>query len=80
MNTMAVHPTASLLATASPNQFVKLFSLDGELLTQHKHYTNFLGDSIGPISALAFHPLLPRLAAVSLENIATVYAPQARRP
>ncbi len=79
MNAMAVHPAASLLATASPNQFVKIFNLEGELLSQHKHYTNFLGDSIGPISALAFHPLLPRLAAVSYENIVTIYAPPARR-
>ncbi|MFY8030523.1 MAG: 3-oxoacyl-ACP synthase III family protein, partial [Devosia sp.] len=36
MNAMAAHPTAALVATASPNQFVKIFSLDGELLTQHK--------------------------------------------
>ena len=47
MSGMAVHPVASLIATASPNQFVKIFNLEGELLSQHKHYTNFLGDCIG---------------------------------
>lgn len=75
MTAFVVHDYASMLATASPNQFIKIFTLEGELLNHHKHYTNFLGESIGPISSLSFHPYKPYLAAGSYEKILSVYAP-----
>jgi len=75
MTSMVMHPYGSMLATATPNQFIKIFNLEGELLNHHKHYTNFLGEAIGPISCLAFHPFKPHLAAGSYERIISIYGP-----
>lgn len=75
MTAFAVQERASLLATSTPNQYIKIFNLDGELLNHHKHYTNFLGEAIGPNSCLGFHPFMPHLATGSYENIVSVYAP-----
>jgi len=66
---------ASVLATATPQQFIKIFNLDGELLNHQKYYTNFLGEPIGANSCLGFHPFLPRLATGSHEQIVSIYAP-----
>jgi hypothetical protein len=52
-----VHNDAGLLAAATPNQYIKVFNIEGELLNQMKHHTNFLGEAIGPNSCMAFHPL-----------------------
>ena len=49
--------------------------MQGELLHHHKHYTNFLGEAIGPIASLAFHPYHPVLAACSYERLLTVFSP-----
>lgn len=75
MTAMAVHDHASLLAVASEKECIKVFDLDGELLNHHRHYTNFLGECIGPTSALAFHPFQPRLATCSFEKLVSIYAP-----
>ena len=75
MTSMAVHDYASVLATATPQQFIKIFNLDGELLNHQKYYTNFLGEPIGANSCLGFHPFLPRLATGSHEQIVSIYAP-----
>eukprot|EP00040_Diaphanoeca_grandis_P032726 m.199067 g.199067 ORF g.199067 m.199067 type:complete len:1326 (+) comp32720_c0_seq1:176-4153(+) len=78
MTTMAVHDYTSVLAAATPNQFIKVFNLDGELLNHQKYYTNFLGEPIGSNSCLGFHPFKPRLATGSLEKIVSVYGPSLR--
>lgn len=75
MTAMEVHDYASVLAAATPQQFIKIFNLDGELLNHQKYYTNFLGEPIGANSCLGFHPFLPRLATGSHEKIVSIYAP-----
>eukprot|EP00039_Didymoeca_costata_P008263 m.109666 g.109666 ORF g.109666 m.109666 type:complete len:1325 (+) comp14009_c0_seq1:230-4204(+) len=75
MRSMAVHNHASLLATATPKQFIKIFNLEGDLLNHHKHYVNFLGEAMGPNSCLGFHPYLPHLAAGTNQKIMSIYAP-----
>jgi regulator-associated protein of mTOR len=75
MNTMVVHDYASLLATATQQQYIKIFNLEGDMLTHHKHYTNYLGDAIGPIRSLAFHPIRPFLAAGSADKLVSIYTP-----
>lgn len=75
---MAVHNYHSLVATATPQQFIKIFNLDGELLNHHKHYTDYLGEPIGANSCLSFHAFRPLLATGSREKIVSVYAPEKR--
>eukprot|EP00051_Salpingoeca_urceolata_P019295 m.280281 g.280281 ORF g.280281 m.280281 type:complete len:1393 (+) comp19398_c0_seq3:236-4414(+) len=76
MTAFVVHDYAPLLATATPNQFIKIFNMDGELLNHHKHYNDFLGECVGPNSCLGFHPLRPHLVACSTEPLLSIYAPR----
>eukprot|EP00045_Choanoeca_perplexa_P015462 m.195251 g.195251 ORF g.195251 m.195251 type:complete len:1312 (-) comp16999_c0_seq1:102-4037(-) len=75
MSDLQIHDYAPMFATASTAQYLKIFSMQGELLHHHKHYTNFLGEAIGPIASLAFHPYQPVLAACSYERLLTVFSP-----
>ena len=45
------------------------------MVNQHKHYTTFLGDAIGPSSCLAFHPLRSMLAAGTYDRLISIFAP-----
>eukprot|EP00729_Bicosta_minor_P009410 gene9410-33457_t len=76
MRSMVVHNHAGILATATPNQYIKVFDIEGVLVSQMKHHTNFLGEAIGPNSCLAFHPIKPHLAAGSYDKIVSVYGPE----
>jgi hypothetical protein len=53
----------------------QIYTTKGKAIHHHKHYTNFLGEAIGPIASLAMHPYRPVLAACSLEPLLSVYAP-----
>ncbi|EDQ87341.1 uncharacterized protein MONBRDRAFT_27441 [Monosiga brevicollis MX1] len=68
------HDYAPIFATANSLQQFKIFNKQGQLLHHHKHYTNFLGEAIGPITALKFHPYEAKLGVSSLEKLLTVYS------
>ncbi|XP_037081682.1 regulatory-associated protein of mTOR-like [Pollicipes pollicipes] len=71
--TMAVHPTADLLACGSVNQYISLYTLTGESLNTIRYHDGFMGQRIGPVSCLAFHPVRVALAAGSTDSLVSVY-------
>ncbi len=56
MVSLDVHPQANLLACGSASQIIKVFSLNGENLSSIRYHDGFMGQRIGPISCLNFHP------------------------
>jgi regulator-associated protein of mTOR len=63
LNTMTVHDYAPLIATGSSKQFVVIMKTDGTIINKIRHHDGFLGQRIGPVHCLAFHPYKLLLAA-----------------
>jgi WD40 repeat protein len=55
----AVHPYAPIIASGSQNQKIHMQDFDGLELNQIRYHEGFLGQRIGPVSCLAFHPYEP---------------------
>ncbi|KAJ8607480.1 hypothetical protein CTAYLR_009427 [Chrysophaeum taylorii] len=68
------HSKAPLLASGSHNQFVKFMARDARQLNIIRYHDGFLGQRIGPISAIAFHPTKLLCAAGSMDPIVGLYA------
>lgn len=45
-----------LVCSGSMNQFTAIYSGSGELINHIKYYDGFMGQRVGAISCLAFHP------------------------
>lgn len=74
ITSMAVHNCAPIMATGSHAQFIKVLTLGGEQLGNIiKYYDGFLGERIGPISSLAFHPYKLVMAASSTTGLISLY-------
>lgn len=74
ITSMAVHNCAPIMATGSHAQFIKILTLGGEQLGNIiKYYDGFLGERIGPISSLAFHPYKLVMAASSTTGLISLY-------
>ncbi|CAH0492228.1 unnamed protein product [Peronospora farinosa] len=74
MTALAVHDYAPIFASGSHNQFIKVFRSDGEQLALIRYHEGFLGERIGPISCLAFHPHRLFLAAGATDSVVAVYS------
>lgn len=74
MTSLAVHDYAPLFATGSQDQRIKVMNLNGEEVSVIRHHEGFLGQRIGPVSSLAFHPYLVLLGAGSTDSVASIYA------
>jgi len=74
LTALAVHPCAPIMATGSHAQFIKILTLGGEQLGSIiKYHDGFLGQRIGPVSCLAFHPTKILLAAGATDSIVSIY-------
>eukprot|EP01116_Phalansterium_solitarium_P015860 TRINITY_DN354_c0_g2_i1.p1 TRINITY_DN354_c0_g2~~TRINITY_DN354_c0_g2_i1.p1 ORF type:complete len:1471 (+),score=651.08 TRINITY_DN354_c0_g2_i1:184-4596(+) len=73
MTAMAVHDYAPLLACGTQNQKIKVYDFAGELLSLIRYHDGFLGQRIGPVSCLSFHPYLALLAAGATDSIVSLY-------
>lgn len=74
LTALAVHPCVPILATGSHAQFIKILTLGGEQLGGIiKYHDGFLGQRIGPVSCLAFHPTKLMLATGATDSIVSVY-------
>ena len=63
------------MATGSHAQFIKILTLGGDQLGGIiKYHDGFLGQRIGPVSCLAFHPVKLMLAAGATDSIVSIYA------
>jgi len=74
MTAFVAHPTASLLASGSHNQFINFLSRDGRQLNIVRYHEGFLGQRISPVSALAFHPSKLLAAAGATDSFVGLYA------
>ncbi|XP_006886224.1 PREDICTED: regulatory-associated protein of mTOR isoform X2 [Elephantulus edwardii] len=72
------HPQANLIACGSMNQFTAIYNGNGELINHIKYYDGFMGQRVGAISCLAFHPHWPHLAVGSNDYYISVYSVERR--
>jgi len=74
MTTLSFHKKIPVVASGSYAQFVKLMSLDGDSLQVIRYHSD--GQSIGPVSCLAFHPNKVQLAAGGTDKLVSLYSPK----
>ena len=76
LTALAVHRCLPIMITGTHAQVIKIFTMGGDQLGNDiKYHDGFLGQRIGPISCLAFHPHKMMLAAGATDNIVSIYAP-----
>ena len=73
MTTMTVQDYAPLIATGSHKQYIKILNTSGAILSTIKYHDGFLGQRIGPVSCLTFHPHLPIVASGATDSIIAIY-------
>ena len=74
LNAMAVHDYAPIVASGSHQQFIKVFDMPaGRTLAAIRWHEGFLGQRIGPVSALAFHPHRLLFAAGALDAFVSLH-------
>uniref|UniRef100_A0A7S3GZW4 Uncharacterized protein n=1 Tax=Spumella elongata TaxID=89044 RepID=A0A7S3GZW4_9STRA len=75
LTSMSVHNCAPIIATGSHAQFIKILTFGGEQLGNIiKYHDGFLGQRMGPITSLTFHPHRMMLAASAADCIISIYA------
>mgnify|MGYP002775729113 FL=1 len=74
LSAMAAHRYAPFIATGTSKQYIKVFSLQGEQLSVIRYHNSFLGQRIGPVSALAFHTYKVYLAAGATDSNVSIYS------
>jgi regulator-associated protein of mTOR len=75
MTALAVHDQAPLFATGSQDQRIKVFNQNSDQeLSLIRYHDGFLGQRIGPVSALNFHPYHILLAAGATDSLVSIYA------
>ncbi|XP_078510231.1 regulatory-associated protein of mTOR isoform X1 [Lissotriton helveticus] len=78
LTALDIHPQADLFACGSMNQFIAIYSCSGELISNIKYYDGFMGQRIGAISSLTFHPHWPHLAVGSNDYYMSIYSAEKR--
>ncbi|XP_026523047.1 regulatory-associated protein of mTOR isoform X1 [Pseudonaja textilis] len=78
LTALDIHPQANLFACGSMNQFTAIYNGHGELINNIKYYDGFMGQRVGAISCLAFHPHWPHLAVGSNDYYISVYSVEKR--
>eukprot|EP01100_Stratorugosa_tubuloviscum_P007836 TRINITY_DN3221_c3_g1_i1.p1 TRINITY_DN3221_c3_g1~~TRINITY_DN3221_c3_g1_i1.p1 ORF type:complete len:1304 (-),score=597.25 TRINITY_DN3221_c3_g1_i1:1059-4970(-) len=73
MTCLTVHDYLPIIANGSQSQKVSFLSYTGELLNTVRYHDGFLGQRVGPISCISFHPLKPILAAGATDSILSLY-------
>uniref|UniRef100_A0A8D0CEE3 Regulatory-associated protein of mTOR n=1 Tax=Scleropages formosus TaxID=113540 RepID=A0A8D0CEE3_SCLFO len=78
LTALDIHPQANLFACGSMNQFIAVYSSSGDIISNIKYYEGFMGQRIGAISCLAFHPYWPHLAVGSNDYYMSIYSAEKR--
>ena len=76
MTAMAVHNYAPVFACGSHKQVIKVFDDQGKEVNRIRYHEGFLGQRIGPVSCLAFHPHLSYLAAGAVDAYVALFKGQ----
>ncbi|KAL5018968.1 hypothetical protein ScPMuIL_004690 [Solemya velum] len=79
LTAMDIHQHADVLACGAIMQYIGVFNKSGDTLSTIKYHEGFLGQRIGAISCLAFHPYKVKLAAGSKDSFISVYSTPIRR-
>ena len=66
---------ASMVAFGSKNQRIRIVNFSGGQLSTIRYHDGFLGLRIAPVTALAFHPLRPLLAAGGNDSTVSIFSP-----
>lgn len=75
LTALAVHRHAPVIASGSAKQMIKVFSLEGEQLTLIRYQPSFMGQRIGSVNCLSFHPYKSLLSAGAGDNaLVSIYA------
>lgn len=78
MTALAAHPNASLLATATSSQVVKVWSACGEQVGVVRAHSSFLATHrIGPVTCLSFAPYELLLGSGSADPMVAIYGLEA---
>lgn len=72
LTAFAVHDYASVFAVGSSKQKIKVFNFSGDD-TLIRYHEGFLGQRIGPVTCLKFHPYLDLLAAGAADYLISIY-------
>ncbi|XP_062853437.1 regulatory-associated protein of mTOR isoform X3 [Trichomycterus rosablanca] len=78
LTALDIHPQANLFACGSMNQFIAVYNSSGDVISNIKYYDGFMGQRIGAISCLAFHPYWPHLAVGSNDYYMSIYSAEKR--
>lgn len=78
MTALALHKRVPMIATGSHAQFIKILTLEGEVLQVVRFHEEMQGHRIGPVSCLEFHKEKHILAAGSTNALVNIYKPRAR--
>uniref|UniRef100_A0A8C7WZR9 Regulatory-associated protein of mTOR n=1 Tax=Oryzias sinensis TaxID=183150 RepID=A0A8C7WZR9_9TELE len=78
LTALDIHPQANLFACGSMNQFIAVYNCNGDVISNIKYYDGFMGQRIGAISCLAFHPYWPHLAVGSNDYYMSIYSAEKR--
>lgn len=78
LTALDIHPQANLFACGSMNQFIAVYNSNGDVISNIKYYDGFMGQRIGAISCLTFHPYWPHLAVGSNDYYMSIYSAEKR--
>jgi len=70
---MAVHDFGTIIASGLPNQKIRVLNYNGDEISMIRYHDGFLGQRIGPVSCLAFHPYKIILGAGYTDSIISIY-------
>eukprot|EP01126_Amoeba_proteus_P059096 TRINITY_DN7695_c0_g1_i1.p1 TRINITY_DN7695_c0_g1~~TRINITY_DN7695_c0_g1_i1.p1 ORF type:complete len:375 (-),score=89.47 TRINITY_DN7695_c0_g1_i1:119-1243(-) len=76
MSAFCVHDYANIFAIGSQDQRIRVLNLDGSAVSVIRYHDGFLGQRIGPVTALKFHPFKVILGAGASDSLVSVYESQ----
>ncbi|KAL8141036.1 hypothetical protein V2J09_007057 [Rumex salicifolius] len=74
LTALAVHRHAPIIASGSARQLIKVFNLNGDQLGTIRNHLTFMGQKIGSVSCLTFHPYQALLAAGSTDTYVSIHS------
>lgn len=70
---IAVHSKGELIACSTLTPSIRFFDLDGRSRGKIKYQDGFIGQSVGDVQTLAFHPYRMLLATGSFDTLVSIY-------
>jgi len=74
LTALDVHQYCEVIASGSVQQWINVYSHVGDTLSTIKYHEGFMGQRIGQVTCLAFHPLKLKLAVGGMDQCISVYS------